>query len=138
MTTGMNEKRGGMNFVEYAIGAGANASAHEGIGILRCFRSPLLSDTLEAIWDCDIPDGEFARALTIKCAPGTSLQLIGQYRKPAEIHQRTELLPAKCATQIQSHGGPGSVGAGIIDRCPDETDDGHHGDCEEDCNIALV
>ena len=103
MTARMNQKHAGMNFVEYAIGAGANASAHEGVGILRCFRSPLLSDTLEAIWDCDIPDGDFARALTIKCAPGTSLQLIGQYRKPAEIHQRTELLPAKCATQIQSH-----------------------------------
>jgi AraC-like DNA-binding protein len=99
----MNEKRAGMNFVEYPIGAAANVSAHEGGAVLRCFRSPLLSDALEAIWDCDIPDGDFARALTIKCAPGTSLQLIGQYRRPAEIHQRMELLPTKCATQIQSH-----------------------------------
>jgi AraC-like DNA-binding protein len=92
-----------MNFVEYPIRAGAGAPAHEGAGILRCFRSPSFSDVLEAIWDCDIPDGDFARALTIKCPPGTSLQLIGQYRTPAEIHQRTERLPAKCATHIQSH-----------------------------------
>jgi AraC-like DNA-binding protein len=92
-----------MNFVEYPIGAHADVSAHEGVGILRCFRSSSLSDILEAIWDCDIPDGDVAKALTIKCAPGTSLRLIGQYRTPAEIHQRTELLPTKCATQIQSH-----------------------------------
>ncbi|MBT1510140.1 helix-turn-helix transcriptional regulator [Bradyrhizobium sp. SRL28] len=90
-----------MKFVEYPIGIRANASAHE--GALRCFRSPLLSDIVEAIWDCDIPDGDFAKALTIKCAPGTSLQLIGQYRTPAKIHQRTTLLPTKCATHIQSH-----------------------------------
>ena len=38
-----------------------------------------------------------------KCAPGTSLQLIGQYRAPAKIYQRTERLPTKCATYIQSH-----------------------------------
>ena len=92
-----------MKFVEYPIGNSANASAYEGAGILRCFRSPLLSDIVEAIWDCDIPDADFAKALTIKCAPGTSLQLIGQYRTPAEIHQRTEILPTKCATHIQSH-----------------------------------
>jgi AraC-like DNA-binding protein len=92
-----------MNFVEYQIGVGANAPAHEGVGILRCYRSPSLSDVIEAIWECDIPDGDLARALTIKSAPGTSLQLIGQYRAPAKIYQRTELLPAKCATHIQSH-----------------------------------
>lgn len=92
-----------MNFVEYPIGVGANVSAHEGVGILRCFRSPSLSDVLEAIWECDIPDGDLAKALTIKCAPGTSLQLIAQYRTPAKIYQRTELLPTKCATHIQSH-----------------------------------
>jgi AraC-like DNA-binding protein len=63
----------------------------------------LLSDVVEAIWDCDIPDGEFAKTLTIKCPPGTSLQLIGQYRAPAEIRHRTEILPSKCATNIQSH-----------------------------------
>jgi AraC-like DNA-binding protein len=91
-----------MTFVEYPIGIAANPPAHQG-GILRCFRSPVLSDIVEAIWDCDIPDGDFAKTVTIKCAPGTSLQLIGQYRTPAKIHQRTEPLPAKCATHIQSH-----------------------------------
>ncbi|WP_083841317.1 helix-turn-helix domain-containing protein [Bradyrhizobium sp. STM 3843] len=93
-----------MNFVEYPIDVGAKASAEEETGILRCFRSPPpLSDILEAIWDCDIPNARFAKSLTIKCAPGTSLQLIGQYRRPAEIHQRAKILPAKCATHIQSH-----------------------------------
>ena len=92
-----------MKFVEYPIDISANASVCEGAGILRCFRSPLLSDIIEAIWDCDIPDEDFAKTLTIKCAPGTSLQLIGQYRTPAEIHQRTEVLPTKCAIHIQSH-----------------------------------
>ena len=74
-----------MTFVEYPLGIATNASAHQGTGILRCFRSPLLSDIVEAIWDCDIPDGDFAKAVTIKYAPGTYLQLIGQYRKPAQI-----------------------------------------------------
>ncbi|MGY4458525.1 helix-turn-helix domain-containing protein [Bradyrhizobium sp. LB13.1] len=95
-----------MNFVEYPIGAGATASAHRGdrgVGTLKCFRSPSLSDVVEAIWECDIPDGDLAKTLTIKCAPGTALQLIGQYRTPAKIYQRTELLPTKCATNIQSH-----------------------------------
>jgi AraC-like DNA-binding protein len=90
-----------MNFVEYPIGAYGNAPTR--VGTLRCFRSRLLSDIIEAIWDCDIPDGEFAKALTIKCAPGTSLLLMGQYRTPAEMRQGTSLLPTKCATQIQSH-----------------------------------
>ena len=91
-----------MNCVEYPIGIPAEDPAQEGIGILRRFHSPALSDLFEAIWDCDIPDGDFAKALTIKCAPGTSLQLIGQYRTPAEIHRRAERLPAKCATHIQA------------------------------------
>jgi AraC-like DNA-binding protein len=86
---------------EYPIGV--RASACEGAGTLRRFRSRLLSDVVEAIWDCDIPDGDFAKALTIKCAPGTSLWLMGQYRTPAEIRQGTRLLPTKCATQIRSH-----------------------------------
>jgi AraC-like DNA-binding protein len=92
----------GMNFVEYPIGVRTSTAA-QGVGILRCFRSPGLSDIVEAIWDCDIPDEDFAKALTIKCAPGTSLNLIGQYRTPAKIHRRTEFLPTKCATHIQSH-----------------------------------
>ena len=90
-----------MNLVEYPICTQWNAPAR--IGTLRCFRSELLSDIVEAIWDCDIPDGDFAKALTIKCAPGTSLWLMGQYRTPAEMRQGTWLLPTKCATQIQSH-----------------------------------
>jgi AraC-like DNA-binding protein len=93
----------GMNFVEYPIGICAGVPAGEGLGTLRCFRSRLLSDVVEAIWDCDIPDGDFAKALTIKCAPGTSLWLMGQYRTPPEMRQGTRLLPTKCATQIQSH-----------------------------------
>lgn len=92
-----------MYFVEHPIGVHANAADGQGVGTLRCFRSPSLSDVVEAIWDCDVPDGDFARTLTIKCAPGTSLWLTGQYRKPAEMRQRTQLLPTKCATQIQSH-----------------------------------
>ena len=91
-----------MYFVERPI-VHADAAAGESVGTLRCFRSPSLSDVVEAIWDCDVPDADFARTLTIKCAPGTSLWLTGQYRKPAEMRQRTKLLPTKCATQIQSH-----------------------------------
>lgn len=90
-----------MNFIEYPIGVHGNSQA--GGGNLRCFRSRLLSDIVEAIWDCDIPDADFARTLTIKCAPGTSLWLMGQYRTPAEMRQGMWLLPTKCATQIQSH-----------------------------------
>ena len=90
-----------MNFVEYPIGVHGNAPIR--VGTLKCFRLPLLSDIVEAIWDCDIPDGDFAKALTIKCAPGTSLWLMGQYRTPAEMRQGTWILPTKCATQIQSH-----------------------------------
>jgi AraC-like DNA-binding protein len=92
-----------MNFVEYSIGVGGSTSAHEGVGVLGCFRSPPLSDIVEAIWDCDIPDADFAKGLMIKCAPGTALWLMGQYRTPAEMRQRAQLLPTKCATQIQSH-----------------------------------
>ena len=91
-----------MSFVECPIDVKPGLSAPESVGTLRCFRSPVLSDVIEAIWDLDIPDGDFAKAITIKCAPGTSLQLIGQYRRPADIRQRAERLPAKCATQIQS------------------------------------
>lgn len=93
-----------MNFVEYPIGVGENASAKEEAGVLRYFRSPPpLSDIVDAIWDCDIPDATLAKSLVIKCAPGTSLQIVGQYRRPAEIHQNGKLLPAKFATHIQSH-----------------------------------
>jgi len=107
-----------MNFVEYPIGDGTNVSARAGTGALRCFRSPLLAGIVDAIWDCDIPDENLAKSLTIKCAPGTSLQLIGQYRQPADIRQRTRRLPIKCATHIQSHAltlrPTGSLGVVIV------------------------
>jgi hypothetical protein len=97
-------RSGRMNFVEYPISADASASAKEERGILRCFRSPPpLSDIVEAIWDCDIPDANFAKSLIVKCSPGASLQLVGQYRRPAVIHQRGKPLPPKFATHIQSH-----------------------------------
>jgi AraC-like DNA-binding protein len=92
-----------MTFVEFPIGARADAAAPAGVGTLSCLRSFLVPDIVEAIWDCDIPDDDFAKALTIKCAPGTSLWLMGHYRAPAEMRQGTRLLPAKCATQIRSH-----------------------------------
>jgi hypothetical protein len=97
----ISHRCGGMNCVEYPIGTLGNALAR--VGTLKCFRSDSLSDIVEAIWDCDIPDGDFAKALTIKCVPGTSLWLMGQYRTPAEMRQGTWILPTKCATQIQSH-----------------------------------
>jgi AraC-like DNA-binding protein len=92
-----------MDFVERPISAPASMPARKSVGTVTCFRPRLLSDIVEAIWDCDIQDADFAKALTIKCAPGTSLWLMGQYRTPAEMRQRTRLLPTKCATQIQSH-----------------------------------
>ena len=98
------ERRGRMNYVGYPISVDAKASAKEETGILRCFRSPPpLSDIVEAIWDCDIPDASFAKSLIVKCAPGASLQLVGQYRRPAAISQRDKPLPPKFATHIQSH-----------------------------------
>jgi AraC-like DNA-binding protein len=91
------------NLVEHPIEVDAAVPAGEGVGILTCFRPRRLSDIIEAIWDCDIPDADVAKALTIKCAPGTSLWMMGQYRTPAEMRQSTHVLPAKCATQIRSH-----------------------------------
>jgi AraC-like DNA-binding protein len=107
-----------MNFVDYPIGANPSVPVCVGGGTLTCFRPRLLSDIVEAIWDCDIPDGDFAKTLTIKCAPGTSLWLMGQYRTPAEMRQRTRVLPTKCATQIQSRAvtlhPTGSLGVVIV------------------------
>lgn len=112
-----------MNVVEYPIGGGATISVQEQPGVLRCFRSFPLSDIIEAIWDCDIPDGDFAKSVTIKCPPGTSLQLIGQYRKPARIAQSKTVLPSKCATHVQSHAltlfPTGAFGAVIVCLRPD-------------------
>lgn len=90
-----------MSFVEYPISV--HGDTPQRVGNLRCFRARFLANVVEAIWDCEIPDAEFARTLTIKCAPSTSLWLMGQYRVPAEMRQGTALLPTKCATQIRSH-----------------------------------
>ena len=110
-----------MSFFEHPIGV--RVSACEGRGTLRRFRSQLLSDVVEAIWDCEIPDGDFAKTLAIKCAPGTSLWLMAQYRVPAEIRQGTRLLPMKCAIQIRSHAvtmrPTGAFGAVIVCLRPD-------------------
>jgi hypothetical protein len=65
---------GGMNCIAYPIGTGERTCA---CWNLRCFHSDLLSDVVEAIWDCDIPDGDLAKALTIKWDPGTFLRLMG-------------------------------------------------------------
>jgi AraC-like DNA-binding protein len=90
-----------MSFVEYPISV--HGDTPDRVGNLRCFRSGLLANVVEGIWDYEIPDAAFARTLTIKCAPGPSLWLMGQYRAPAEMRQGAALLPAKCATQIRSH-----------------------------------
>jgi AraC-like DNA-binding protein len=111
-----------MDFVEYPIQSHA-VSASGDVGILRCFRSPLLGNVVEAIWDCDVPDGDAAKTLTIKCAPGTPLLLMAQYRKPAEIRQGARLLPRKCATQILSNAvtlrPTGALGVVIVCLRPD-------------------
>jgi AraC-like DNA-binding protein len=67
---------------------------------LRCFRPQSLADTVEAIWDWDIPDDRAARALTIKQVPGTALLLMAHYPTPARSYHQGRSLPIKCATQI--------------------------------------
>jgi AraC-like DNA-binding protein len=91
-----------MDLIEYPIRS-STGSVDESVGILKRFRSPVLSNIVEAVWECEVPDRDIAKTLTIKCAPGTPLLLIGQYRIPAEIRQGDRLLPEKCATQILSH-----------------------------------
>ena len=111
-----------MDFVEYPIQTQAGSASGEA-GVLRCFRSPLLSHIVGAIWDCDVPDHDVAKALTIKCAPGTPLLLMTQYRKPAEIRQGARRLPRKCATQILSNAvtlhPTGALGVVIVCLRPD-------------------
>jgi len=92
-----------MNFVEYPIGIQATPPAQKGVGAFRRFRSRPLADIVDAIWDLDIPDGDAARTLTIKRAPGTSVLLMAQYRAPVLVRHRNRDLPTKCATQIQTH-----------------------------------
>ena len=90
-----------MSFVEYPIAA--RGDAPQSVGNLGCFRSRPLANVVEAIWDCEIPDAEFARTLTIKCAPSTSLWLMGHYRAPAAAVKRLKLtvdLLMKCALVV--------------------------------------
>ena len=69
-----------MSFTEYPIAIPAGGPSREPVGTFRCFRLPCLADVVDAIWDCDIPDGVAARGLAIKHAPGTSLLMMAQYR----------------------------------------------------------
>ncbi len=92
-----------MKFTEYPIAVPTGGPSREPVGTLKCFRSSRLAEVVDAIWDCDIPDGAAARGLAIKHAPGTSLLMIAQYRVPARACQGSPDLPAKFAAQIQSH-----------------------------------
>ena len=89
-----------MNCIEYPVGV--KTSTPNNVGSFRCFRSRLLADIVDAIWDLDIPDRDVAKTLAIKCAPGTSFLLMAQYRAPVLVRQADRNLPSKCATQIQS------------------------------------
>jgi AraC-like DNA-binding protein len=89
-----------MNFIECPVGV--SALVENCAGSFRCFQSRLLMGIVDAIWDVDIPDGDAARAIAIKYAPGTSLLLMAQYRAPVLVRQRGRDLPNKCATQIQA------------------------------------
>jgi AraC-like DNA-binding protein len=88
--------------IEYPVGVKTSATVQNGGGSFRCFRSRLLTGIVDAIWDLDVPDSDAARALAIKCAPGTSLLLMAQYRAPVLVRQRDQDLPSKCATQIRA------------------------------------
>jgi hypothetical protein len=89
-----------MNFIEIPVAAPGRACEQISAGTLRCFRPQSLADTVDAIWDWDIPDERAARALTIKQVPGTALLLMAHYRRPALSHHQGRSLPIKCATQI--------------------------------------
>jgi AraC-like DNA-binding protein len=76
-------------------------------GAFKIFRQPSLAGIADAIWDLDVPDGDAAKALTIKHPPGTSLFLIAQYRASARSDQRFGLNGGDhgkyqlCAIQLQ-------------------------------------
>jgi AraC-like DNA-binding protein len=89
-----------MNFIEIPLSTPGTAPGQISAGTLRYFRPQSLADTVEAIWDWDIPDDHAARALTIKQVPGTALLLMAHYRTPARSHHQGRSLPVKCATQI--------------------------------------
>jgi AraC-like DNA-binding protein len=112
-----------VNCIEYPVGVKTGAPVENGVGSFRCFRSRLLTGIVDAIWDLDIPDGDAARALAIKYAPGTSLLLMAQYRAPVLARQRDRDLPSKCATQIQASSvtmqPTGALGLVIVSLRPD-------------------
>jgi AraC-like DNA-binding protein len=91
-----------VNVIEYPLGVEVCAPAERGGASIRYFRSRLLTDVVEAIWDLDVPDSDAARTLAIKYAPGTCLLLMAQYRAPVLVRQRDRDLPSKCAMQIQA------------------------------------
>ena len=54
----------------------------------KAFQPPSLGGIVEEIGDWDIPDGETAKALTVRHPPGTAIFLIAQYRTPVEADWR--------------------------------------------------
>lgn len=71
----------------------------------KMFCPPSLVDIVDAVWDLDIPDGDAAKALTIKYPPGTSILLIAQYRAPFRTAWQSGPsghAPSKYATQVQT------------------------------------
>ena len=55
----------------------------------KMFCPPSLMDIVDAVWDLDVPDGDAAKALTIKYPPGTSILLTAQYRVPFRTDRRS-------------------------------------------------
>jgi AraC-like DNA-binding protein len=53
---------------------------------LKTFRPSSLGDIVEVIGDLDIADGETAKALTLRHAPGTPLFLVAQYRSMVQAN----------------------------------------------------
>src|ERR1700761_5242057 len=90
-----------LRFNEYSIRGRDGTPSDSKFCAFRCFRSRLLADVVDAIWDWDIPDAQLANSITIKQAPGTSLLLIAQYRSPVQLQHPNENLPLKCAIQVQ-------------------------------------
>lgn len=84
----------------------------------KVFRPSSLADIVDAIWDLNVPDGDEAKALTIKRPPGTSLSLILHYGVPFQAAS-----PSQYMVQVQ--GGvaslrpSGPLGTIIVDLKPE-------------------
>jgi AraC-like DNA-binding protein len=91
-----------MSFIEYPVRLKAGAPPEHCVGSIRCFRSRLLRDVVDTIWDLDIPNSNAASALIVEYPPNTSLLLMAQYRAPVVVRQHDQDLPNKCATQIRA------------------------------------